>query len=133
MDLQITKEELDQLIADCVKKFMKNILDRKDLAEVTNKNGHEDGNWIRAWGECAGVDIDNPKIGCSNPLCDNYGKPLDDDNRVGGHVHIVGDAPNLFYIAPLCKKCNSENDFFFVDRKKMLLLSKVKQYLNKQN
>ena len=113
-----------------IKKFNAFCSEREETVDVTNKIGCEDGDWIRAWAACAGKDIDNPPICCSNPKCENYGVPLDKDNRVGGHLHVKDDAPNTFYIAPICKGCNKKTYAYKVLRSRMIPLAEVKKHLN---
>jgi hypothetical protein len=48
---------------------------------------------------------------CSAIDCHLLGR----DNLVGAHVQLVNSTDKSWYIVPLCRKCNTRTDEFFVD------------------
>ena len=62
--------------------------------------------FLKYWEDKSGTKIGNDKC-----YCPNCGEKMsrNSDNIVGAHVYKVND-PKKWYVVPLCKKCNDENN-----------------------
>lgn len=62
--------------------------------------------FLKYWEDKSGRKIGNDKC-----YCPNCGREMsrEKDNIVGAHVYKV-NSPNKWYVVPLCKKCNDENN-----------------------
>ena len=102
--------------------FLKEKKNLKEVVTVKNINHGTDQNtnYINQWETYTGKSL----CGCANINCENHASY---DALVGGHVKIMGDTDNRWYITPLCHSCNGKDEFEMVVYKENLaLLTEIK-------
>ncbi len=97
------------------------LLESFGFVKVKNLNGTSDlvcnscGSWIEHWEHKSKEEPDK----CCCLGCDNFAE-------VGAHVKKSGSEDMHHYIVPLCKKCNSKTEEFYVEKDTLVSARKCK-------